>query len=92
MLGQEVDATRPDLADGYYLYPEGEGPAENPCGGLRQGFMMIGGNRIPTCGGILNTEHLPDLVLVDDWFKPMLKPLLIVAIVLLLVAIYKNLG
>lgn len=91
MLGQGADANA-DLAAGYYIYDNPE-DAQIPggCGGLAAGFIELGeGNRIKTCGGNLQTEHLPDFVLVDDWFKVLLKPLLIVAIVLLLVAIYKN--
>jgi hypothetical protein len=91
MSGRAVDANA-DLAAGYYIFDNPE-DANVPggCGGLAAGFIEVGGgNRIKTCGGKLQTEHLPDFVLVDDWFKVLLKPLLIVAIVLLLVAIYKN--
>lgn len=91
MMGRAADADK-DLAAGYYLY---DNPADanvpGGCGDLRPGFIELGnGTRLATCGGNLITEHLPDLVLVDDWFKPLVNPLLIAAAILFLVAIYKN--
>lgn len=87
MLGQEVNADA-DLAAGYYVYAE-EGPTN--CGGLRGGFIELGnGQRVETCAGNVETEYLPDFVLVDDWFKPMLKPLLAASIIITLIAIYRN--
>lgn len=91
MLGQAVDADK-DLAAGYYLYDNAE-DANIPggCGDLRPGFIELGnGTRLPTCAGNLITEYLPDLVLVDDWFKPLINPLLIAAILLFAVGIYRN--
>lgn len=90
MLGQSVDMDA-DLASGYYLFDNPE-DAEVPggCGDLRPGVMVLGGGvEIPTCGGNLNTEYLPDMILIDDWFKVAVTPMAIGAIVLLLIAIYK---
>jgi hypothetical protein len=91
-LGQGVDSDS-ELAAGYYIYDDSsEADIPGGCGGLRAGFIELGnGTRIPTCAGVLQTEHLPDFVLVDDWFKVLLKPMLIVAIILLLISVYRNL-
>lgn len=90
-LGQQVDADA-DLAAGYYLYENAEDAiVPGGCGALRPGFIELGnGTRIPTCGGNLITEHLPDHVLIDDWFKPLINPLIIAAIVLFVFNIYRN--
>lgn len=94
MQGQQVNLDHPDLAAGYYLYDDPQDSnIPGGCGELRPGFIELGnGNRIQTCGGNLITEHLPDMVLVDDWFKQALKPMLFAAIVLALVAIYRNIA
>lgn len=91
MLGQTVNADA-DLAAGYYIYLDSnDGDIPGGCGGLPQGFIELGnGQRIKTCGGNVETEYLPDFVLIDDWFKPMLIPLLIASIVLTVIAIYRN--
>jgi hypothetical protein len=80
-LGQIADADK-HLAAGYYLYDNADDSGiPGGCGGLRPGFIELGnGTRLPTCAGNLITEYLPDMVLVDDWFKPFVNPLLIVAI------------
>lgn len=91
MLGQQADADNP-LAAGYYLYDNNEDATTDlGCGELRAGFIELGnGTRIPTCAGNLMTEHLPDMILVDDWFKPFLKYALGLSIILFAVAIYIN--
>ena len=90
-LGQIADADK-HLAVGYYLYDNADDAGiPGGCGGLRPGFIELGnGTRLPTCAGNLITEYLPDMVLVDDWFKPLVNPLLIVAILLFAIGIYKN--
>ena len=98
MLGQISDENQ-DLASGYYLYTEEsliamqKAGIPNPCGdtnpdgtytGLRPGFMVIGEHRVRTCAGNLVENHLPDVVIVDNPWKPFVKYALVAVVVILL--------
>lgn len=65
--------------------------------GLRPGFMILGtdeeGNqiRVETCAGNLVEEHLPDVVFLDDPWKPYVKYSQIAVCTILLLLIINRL-
>ncbi len=82
MLGQNVDVEHPSLASGYYLYTDESAqvladrnqlncPFDPDTGeGMRPGMMNIkGAGKIPTCGGRVMQEDLPDIHVVDWRFR-----------------------
>jgi len=88
MLGQAVNADSLSLADGWYLLAD-EAQSGN-CGELREGFMIVGGNRITGCAGNLIENHLPNLVIVDNAWKPFLRYSQVAMVVILVVLIIKT--
>tara|TARA_R110001599_G_scaffold129074_2_gene303166 strand:- start:13805 stop:14104 length:300 start_codon:yes stop_codon:yes gene_type:complete len=87
ILGQDVDMDSPYLAGGYYLYAEN--PDNSSCPDeFRAGQMVIpGAGRVPTCGGNIFQENLPDIYLVDYRFKTIIRLIMIATIIMLIVAI-----
>ncbi len=92
MLGQEVNLDHPNTASGYYLFPDDNIPQNTGCPqGLRPGLIKIkGAGEIPTCGGRVYTENLPDIYLVDSRYKSVIRLILLAAIVLIALAVIKT--
>lgn len=94
VLGQELDFNPQTTASGYYLYSDEEVAAMNASGqsncpnGMRPGLMHIRGlQSIPTCGGRIYTEQLPDIHLVDWRYRKYVQLLLLALAVTMLAAI-----
>jgi hypothetical protein len=64
--------------------------------GLRPGFMVVGtdedGNllKIDTCAGNLVENHLPDVVLVDNAWKPYVKYVNIAVLIVIVLLILRE--
>lgn len=96
MQGQEVDLEK-DNASGYYLYSDeaiANGEAPNNCApGMRPGMMVIRGleQPIPTCGGKVYQENLPDVHVIDWRYKMYVQLVLAALVAIMLVAIIAKL-
>jgi hypothetical protein len=106
LSGRIVEDTNPALSSGLYIYTDESIQAmiddgvSLPCGvigpngeftGLRPGFMMVNGNRIETCSGELVENHLPDVVITDNGWKPFIKYVQGFTLLFLLLLIIKRL-
>lgn len=102
MLGQAVCGNPANLASGYYLYSDAAVVAMNEAGtnmcpqGMRPGLMRIKGlpatettpeGFLPTCGGRITQEDMPDMHIVDWEYRILTDAALALGVLLLLVAI-----
>lgn len=95
MQGQEVDISHPDTASGYYLASNEAVAAMNQSGsnlcpeGMRPGRMVIKGipDPIPTCGGKISQEDMPDIHIVNWRYRIYLNMALALLVVMLVGAI-----
>lgn len=64
--------------------------------GLRQGFIIVGSDengqpiKVDTCSGNLVENHLPDVVIVDNVWKPYVKYVNAAVVLILVLLIVKN--
>lgn len=90
VLGQDVNFDPETDASGIYLLSDeaisqGLGNCPN---GMRPGLLHIRGlETIPTCGGRIYTEQLPDIHLVDWRYRKYVQMLLLALAVTMLAAI-----
>jgi hypothetical protein len=102
MLGQDVDITHPDNASGYYLASNDAVDAMNEAGtnlcpdGMRPGRMVIKGlpasfdtpaGYIPTCGGKISQEDMPDIHIIDWSYRIYIDMALALLVLILIGAI-----
>jgi len=95
MLGRTTQCTsRDDIAIGMYFVSPDDVPENLDCGALPP-IMIVTGHRrdendqlidrIYGCKGTITTYEYPDIFVMDDVWKPYLKYVLIVAILMVLV-------
>jgi hypothetical protein len=102
MLGRAVCGNPANLASGYYLYSDAAIAAMDEAGtnmcpqGMRPGMMRIKGipatdttpeGYLPTCGGRIMQEDVPDMHIVDWEYRILTDATLALAALLLIVAI-----
>jgi hypothetical protein len=94
MSGRILDTEHPDISSGYYLYSD-ETISEMAASGelncpdnMRPGFVKIKGiGKIPTCGGRIYQENLPDVYVVDWRYRQYVQLILIALALTMLVAV-----
>lgn len=94
MLGQDVNFSAQTTASGYYVYSNEEVAAMQASGqsncpdGMRPGVLHIRGlETIPTCGGRIYTEQLPDIHIVDWRYRQYVQLALVALALTMLVAV-----
>lgn len=93
--GQAVNICHPDAASGYYIASDNAVEVQNQSGtnlcpnGMRPGRMVIKGipDPIPTCGGRISQEDMPDIHIVDWRYRVYLNLALAIMVLVLIGAI-----